>query len=361
VDRKVRRNLFQRIILGLLLFMGAALFTWIQNEPLVEPAYFNTAGLPVAEMREGITEQPFNFDVIGLEDIIFATPRPTLIESPEYSYSVIPEESASLTRPAFSSAELTRLMNFDYLLNRLYVVDTRTALLPSDIDVYAFMHKDLRIDNTVSGPKVLVFHTHSDERFIDSNPNNPMSGVLGVGQYLAQILTEQYGIKTMHHTGRYDILSGRSHRPGSYERMEPSIRQILADNPSIQMVIDLHRDGVHAGRPPFIAYVDGVRMAQIMFVNGISRQWRDGQLTAIHHLPNPYLRDNLAFSFQLQLTANQLFPGFTRRIYIHTFRFSQHMMPLSILVEVGNQYNTKQEALNAMEPLARTIASVILP
>jgi len=288
--------------------------------------------------------------VIGTHDVTFAPlPEPTHTTPP--------------TRPQLapvSEEYIQTLSNFNYLTNRIFLVDPETILFPSDIDVTAFLEADLTIDNAVDGPRVLVFHTHSAEMFIDSNPDYPMSGIMGAGLYLAQVLYEQHGIETMHHTGRFDIVDGRSHRGGSYERMEPVIRQILADNPSIQVVIDLHRDGVGEHHPAFVHYVNGVPTAQLMFFNGLSRQNRNGQAVDIHRLPNPYQRENLNFSFRLQLAANQLYPGLARRVYLRAFRYSLHMMPLSTLVEVGNQHNTLQQAKNAMHPLADIIAAVVL-
>ena len=187
-----------------------------------------------------------------------------------------------------------------------------------------------------------------------------MDSVLGVGRALAEALTNNYGIEVMHYMGQFDVVDGSPRRQGAYERMEPVILQILADNPSIQMVNDLHRDGVREGAGPFITYIDGNRTARIMFFNGLSRQNRNGQITAVPWLPNPYLRENLNLSFQLQLAANYLHPGFARRAYLREFRYSLHMMPMSMFVEVGNQYNTVDEALRAMKPLAEIVAAVIL-
>ena len=251
-------------------------------------------------------------------------------------------------------------MSFDYLVSNIFLVDRYTALFPSDIDTYAFLQADLRIDMTAPGPQVLIFHTHSQERFVGCNPLDAMAGVIGVGRALAEILANEYGIETMHYMGQFDVVDGRPQRRGAYERMEPVIRQLLADNPSIQMVIDIHRDGVPEGRGPFITYIEGQRTARIMFFNGLSRQNRGGQITAVPWLPNPYQRENLNFSFQLQLAANYFYPGFARRAYLREFRYSLHMMPMSMFVEVGNQYNTQIEAINAMGPLAKIIAAVIL-
>jgi len=350
-----KQILRQRLILGLLLLTGAALFLWAQaflsaSEREGEPLPFGY-GLPTAYLRPYDPYSPgadmAPFPLVGLGDIVFTPP----IQQPE------PRNPSHVN---ISAEYIQRLMSFDYLVSNIFLVDRYTALFPSDIDTYAFLHTDFRIDTTVRGPQVLIFHTHSQERFVGSNPLDPMSGVVGVGRALADILEETYGIATMHYTGQFDVVNGAPRRQGAYERMEPVIRQILADNPSIQMVIDLHRDGVRDGAGPFITYIDGQRTARIMFFNGLSRQNRGGRITEVPWLPNPYQRENLNLSFQLQLAANYFYPGFARRAYLREFRYSLHMMPTSMFVEVGNQYNTFPEAVRAMGPLASIIAAVIL-
>ena len=338
------KTIKQRAILILILMCGAVFVNWATGRTVPGEIWFSPE-LPEPAAVCTAAPQP---DVIGIGDIMFTPP---------------PEVPPEIHRPRLAPLPadyIETLSNFNYLTNRIFLVDPETILLPSDINVYNFLAADLTIDTTVEGPKVLIFHTHSAEMFIDSNPAYPMTGIMGVGRYLAEVLAAQHGIETLHHTGRFDIVNGVSHRGGSYERMEPIIRQILADNPSIQVVIDLHRDGVGDHHPAFQQYVNGLPTAQIMFFNGLSRQNRNGQAVNIYRLPNPYQTENLNFSFRLQLAANQLYPGLARRVYLRQFRYSLHMMPLSTLVEVGNQHNTLQSAKNAMYPLANIIAAVVL-
>ena len=285
--------------------------------------------------------------LIGINDILFK------IET---------EMAQEFARPMpITEADIYRLLNFEYLRTQFFVSDRNTRLLPSDVDVAAFINADLRIDRSCNAPRVLIFHTHSTEMFADSNPDNPMDGVLGLGAHLAEVLESKYNIPTLHDTTRYDMVDGIPMRSGAYERMEPYIRQILQDNPTIEVVIDLHRDGLPAGVPPMITYIDDKPVARIMFVNGLSRRYNgDGVLENISFLHNPFLRDNLNFSFQLQLAANKMHPGFARRVYLKAFRYSLHMMPRSILLEVGAQNNTMEEAHNAIPHIAEVIAEVIL-
>ena len=286
-------------------------------------------------------------DLIGIDDIIFQLEQ---------------EIAREAVIPPITEADIGRLRDFEYLRTQFFISDRNTRLLPDDVDVDAFIRADLTIDRSEkTGPQVLIFHTHSSEMFADSDPGNPMDGVLGVGARLAEILEQEYGILTIHDTRRYDIVEGRTQILGAYERMEPYIRQLLRDNPSIEVLIDLHRDGLPEGAPPLVTYIEGKRVARIMFVNGLSRRYNNGILEAVPWLPNPYLRENLAFSFQLQMAANRLFPGFARRVYLKAFRYSLHLVPRSMLVEVGAQNNTMEEAHNAMPHLAAVIADVILP
>ena len=269
---------------------------------------------------------------------------------------VVPQ---TITRMQISAAYFSQLMDFNYVRTRLFLEDPSTMLLPEDIDVYEFLNADLRIDPSLPGPHVLIFHTHSTEWFADTT-YDPMTGIMGVGAYLAQLLAEEYGLEVLHHMGRFDIVEGQPQIRGAYERMEPVITQLLADNPQIQLVIDLHRDGVAEGGGPFTHNLDGVPTARLMFFNGLSRRNVAGEPTPVQWLPNPYQRENLQFSFQAQIAANQLFPDFNRRVYLRAYRFSLHMHPRTLFVEVGNQYNTLREAKNAMHPLARILAEVLL-
>jgi stage II sporulation protein P len=287
---------------------------------------------------------------------IEAAPAPIPIPVPPPAYLPAFPPAPRLVGPSY--AYLAQLLDFNYLTRNIILVDRDTILFPRDIDVLEFLAMDFSLE-AADGPQVLIFHAHSHEDFIDSTPGDKMTHIVGVGAYLAQILEERHGISVLHHKGRYDEVNGVPMRPGSYERMEPSIRQVLADNPSIQLIIDLHRDGLPEGHIPLTRYVNGIPTAQIMFFNGLSRGYRNGVWRTHYHLHNPYQRENLAFSLQLQLAGNELYPGLLRRWYLREFRYSLHMMPRSTLVEVGTQYSTLQEAKNAMYPLAEIIAAVV--
>ena len=157
----------------------------------------------------------------------------------------------------------------------------------------------------------------------------------------------------MHHMGEYDVKD----RDNAYSYSGPALEQILAENPSIEVVIDLHRDGVPE-TTRLVSEVNGKQTAQIMFFNGLSRTTANGNIA---YLANPNLADNLAFSFQMKLAAEEYYPGFARATYLKGYRYNLHYRPKSLLVEVGAQTNTLEEAMNAMEPLADILHKVLAP
>jgi len=231
----------------------------------------------------------------------------------------------------------------------------------ADFNVGRFMSLDMRINPETTAqkqPQILIFHTHSTEGFADSDMSDFNNGIVGVGAYLAELLNEM-GIVTMHLTERFDIVNGESQILGAYERQVPVIENILAMYPTIEIAIDLHRDGLPENSPKLVTEINGKPTAQIMFFNGLSQLNVNGVLTPIASLPNPNLPYNLAFSFQMQMAANEMHPGFTRRIFLRAYRYSLHFLPKSLLVEVGAQTNTFQEAINAMYPLAEILSNVI--
>lgn len=244
-----------------------------------------------------------------------------------------------------------KLNDFDYLIQNFYQVDSTTTIDGSELNAEALLGKDLRLSHDTSTPQILIYHTHSQEGYSDSVPGDSSTSVVGVGDYLTRILTEQYGLNVIHHKGEYDV-GDRDH---AYSKAGPGLEQILKENPSIEVVIDLHRDGVREDTR-LVTDLNGAQTAQIMFFNGLSRTTSTGD---IGYLNNPYIADNLSMSFQMQLKAAEYYPGLTRRIYLKSYRYNMHYCPKTLLVEVGAQTNTVQEAMNAMVPLADILNKVL--
>lgn len=244
-----------------------------------------------------------------------------------------------------------KLADFDYLIQNFYRVDKTTTINSEQLNASEMLKKDMSLTHDADSPQILIYHTHSQEGYVDSVPGDSATTVVGVGEYLAQLLQEEYGLSVIHHTGEYDVET----RDDAYSRAGPAVEKILEENPSIEVVIDLHRDGV-GENTHLMTNQDGTDMAKLMFVNGLSRTTKLGE---IGYLYNPNLDDNLAFSFQAQLALAEYYPGLSRGVYLKGYRFNLHYCPKSLLVEVGAQTNTVQEAMNAMVPLADILNKVL--
>lgn len=265
------------------------------------------------------------------------------------------EDLIEVTPVARTELSMEKLQDFKYLLSTYYTVDSTTSIGPEQLNAAEMLSKDMTIQNNQKGPKVLIFHTHSQEAFVDSVPGDPNTSIVGMGKYLAERLNG-LGIETLHHDGVYDLINGKLDRSKAYELSEIGVKEILNQYPSIEVVIDLHRDGVNENTH-LVANVGGKQVAKIMYFNGLSRTKANGNIS---YLYNPYIQDNLAFSFQMQLATEEMYPGLARRIYLKGYRYSLHMMPKSLLIEAGAQTNTVEEMKNSMDLLAEILKRVLI-
>lgn len=242
-----------------------------------------------------------------------------------------------------------KLMDYNYVLNNFYVVPSVTSLRPQVLDLDKISQVDLRIEKDSTVPQILIFHTHSQEKFADSEENG--MSIVNVGDRLVSLLQEQYGYNVIHLTDEFDMAGGVLDRSEAYTYANTKLDEVLAQNPSIQVVIDLHRDGVDASKH-LVTGIDGKQTARIMLFNGISYTKEQGE---IDYLPNPYITENLAMTYKMFLLGKINYPDLFRCIYISGYRYCLHHVPRSMLIEAGAQTNTYEEVYNAMEPLARLI------
>ena len=263
--------------------------------------------------------------------------------------------SVSQERVPVTDISMEQLQDFDFVLSNFYTVDSTTSITSDQLNAPELIQMDLRMKTGNDQPQILIYHTHSQEEFIDSVPGNASTTIVGVGDYLTKILKENYGYNVLHVTDTFDIVDGKLDRNQAYNYAQERISQVLEENPSIEVIIDLHRDGV-ADNQRLVTEVDGKQTAKVMFFNGLSRTKQNGEIS---YLPNPYIQDNLAFSLQMMLACEKYYPDFARTIYLRGYRYNLHLRPKTLLVECGAQTNTVEEEMNAMEPLADVLNKVL--
>lgn len=272
------------------------------------------------------------------------------------------EENESFSQGASSSGfelaavpaytyDWTKKWTQDDLRSEFFAVDGSTSMKEEYLNAERLLNEDLIINNEdeTQGPQILIYHTHASEDFVDSVPGDPSTTIVGAGERLTELL-EEYGFRVLHDTGVYD-----QERDSAYEKALPAVEQILKENPGIEVVIDLHRDEMANDRR-LVMDLQGRPTARFMFFNGLSYLRRQGEIS---YLENPYILDNLAFSFQAQVLANEYYPGLTRKIYLKAYRYNMHLCPKSMLIELGAQNNTVEEIMNACDPLAHVLAMVL--
>ena len=302
---------------------------------------------------ENETQDDFALPELSVDTHEKDTEQPTEQSETKKVQAALPSSSGSIVEAAAGVYPANKLTDYDYVLSHFYVVPSVTSLGRDVLDLPAMAATDLRMEKDSSVPQILIYHTHSQEWFSDTNENGKT--IVDVGSYLTRILTEQYGYNVIHLTDTFDIINGVLDRSEAYSYSDQKITKVLEENPTIQVVIDLHRDGVDASRH-FVTDINGKSTAKIMLFNGISYTNKQGN---IDYLYNPYLTENLAMTYKMYLAGSVMYPDFIRCIFISGYRYNMHHRARSMLIEAGAQTNTYEEVCNAMEPLARMLDGLL--
>ncbi|SES83695.1 stage II sporulation protein P [[Clostridium] polysaccharolyticum] len=250
--------------------------------------------------------------------------------------------------------QLKSTKSLQFLINNFYIVDSSTSIDQKVFQVENLLKTDCTMKTDSEKPQILIYHTHASEEFIDSDGTKKDS-VVGAGTALAKYLTEEYGYNVIHDETSYDVVNGRLNRNKAYDKARKGITKILKKYPSIEVVIDLHRDASNDGSKK-TTIIDGKPTAVFKFFNGLSRRATGADRADI---PNPRLQKNLAFSLKMKMKAMELYPTLTTKNYLKSFRYNMHLRDKSLLIEMGTEKNTVEEAKNAMKPLADVLNEVL--
>lgn len=214
----------------------------------------------------------------------------------------------------------------------------------SDIKI---KEEDLQHVELGVGKDILIYHTHGTEsyksnekyetykfyRSTDSNYN-----VIKIGAYLKQLL-EENECNVIHETGYFDLPS----TTGAYSRAQEKVKQILADNENISMVIDIHRDAIseeeHLART---LEINGRKVAPLRLVIGIQPE-------------NEEWKQNLKLALDIQKIADKHYPGLFQPILLRETGYQEGISKCAILIEVGENCNMLEDALNSMQYFAEII------
>jgi stage II sporulation protein P len=196
-------------------------------------------------------------------------------------------------------------------------------------------------------PLVAIYHTHTSEAYIpsfgaDHAPGGQRGDIVAVGAALVKALGK-YGIVGIQSTTVHDYPSFLK----AYGASEITARKMLADYPSLQMIFDIHRDA--GTRAECTAVINGTPVAKITIVVA----------TGQPNLEQPHWKQNYAFAKLIDAKLNQKFPGVSGGIQLTPWRYNEHLHPRALLLEVGCEHNSEEEAARSMAMLAQVLAEII--
>ncbi len=207
--------------------------------------------------------------------------------------------------------------------------------------------------SAIAGPSVLIYHTHTHEAYeqVSDDPYEALEAwrtsdadhsVVRVGEELARLL-EARGFEVIHDATDHE----GSDLSTAYTR---SLQTLQNYHRRFDLYIDLHRDAWTEGSEQALTGTDGTEMAHLMLLIGNGEGFEE----------KPYYAQNLAFARALEARINETEPNLCKPVLVKDGRYNQHIGVFSVLVEVGHNRNTLQQALNALPPLAEGLYSLMV-
>ncbi len=295
----------------------------------------NSASSAIGEAA-GSTDEPVDADTPDI------SPTETITESPNEQNGQNEQKTAAAQLP--SHEEITNSVGLE--------INNATNY---NVDLDSMCAAELATKLTYDGPEVLIVHTHTTECFDgdamsgeSERTTNPDYNMCAVGDVIAQTL-ESHGIQTIHDTTIHDYPTYQS----AYTRTLETINKNMEQYPSIKVVLDVHRDAYiynDGSKLRVAANINGMETAQVMLVLGTDSM-------GLYH---PYWRDNLTLACKIQNAAEIMYPGLMRPINLRRERFNMHVTRGSLLLEIGSNGNSLEEAKTAGGYIANAIAAALI-
>lgn len=228
----------------------------------------------------------------------------------------------------------------------------------SEIEIGGYLNKKIQASVNKSEPAVLIYHTHASETYelLDrtfytnersTRSDNSAENMIRVGEEICKVL-ESNGYKTIHDKTVYDETVS-----GAYDRARENISKILKENPSIQVVLDIHRDSIYTKdgtRVKTVSQINGEKVAQIMITTGCE----DGNVTDF-----PNWEKNLTFALNLQQTLVREAPSLMRPLTLAGRKYNMDLVSCALHIEIGTDANTLIEALNSASIFGSALSKLL--
>ena len=228
------------------------------------------------------------------------------------------------------------------------------------------------VELTGDEPRVLIYHTHNTEAYRPTEgydyaasglyrTEDDERNVIAVGEELCRILNEEYGIKAIHATEQHE----KPLITTAYSRSFQTALKYKRLYPSLELFIDLHRDGVpETGYEDDFVTVDGLECARMMFVVGTGSSGKSSEADpgggSKEEEAMPDFETNYALAAGLTRELLSYNGRFMRNIRVKSGKYNQQVGPKCLLVEVGHNGNTLEQAKNSMRFLAEAISKLAI-
>lgn len=234
----------------------------------------------------------------------------------------------------------------------------RNTTKSHSVNIEEYLKKQVQAHILDDGPAVLVYHTHTTETYelLDrgfytkqrsSRSENSAENMIRVGEEICRTL-EKNGYKTIHDKNIYD-----EQYSGAYDRSRKAVIRLLADNPSVQVVVDVHRDAIYqkdGSRIKPVTVINGQKAAQIMIISGCE----DGNVTDF-----PNWQKNLTFALHLQQKTANDNAGLMRPLMLCSRKYNMDVMPCAVTVKIGTDANTLSEAVYSAELFGKSLSELL--
>ncbi len=252
---------------------------------------------------------------------------------------------------------LTQQMSVGTVFEQGVAITNRTG---KTVDIAAALsHKPaLSFRNDETAPQVLILHTHTTECYLEhddgvyqnsdaTRTNDAEKNMTAVGKALAAQL-KMAGIGVIHDTAIHDQPYN-----GAYAHAKTAIEKYLKQYPTIRVVLDLHRDAVYPDQNTRIkptAVINGKKAAKAMIIVGMMNAAT---------VPNPHTQENLSFAARLQQRLHTDYPTLMRPLNLANARYNHQLTNGSLLIEIGSDANTLEEAVYSAELIGNGLVQVL--
>ncbi len=326
------------------------------------------AEIPAENIRaDAPDKQEAEISLLSFDDSYMLSRGELFIPSGENEEIVVPEEHDAGAVPYPESLEsrdgVIQTMTYGFLQGENYInLDgggqvRNVTSVPNEL-LLEESRKELPFEiKKGSEPQILIMHTHETESFepysrdfydksFVCRTTDDSKNMAAVGNAIAEQL-EAAGISVIHDVTKHDYPSYNN----SYDRSRVTVENILAEYPSIKVVLDIHRDAIERAdgtRIAPVAEIDGKNAAQIMIISGCD----DGTM----NMPD-YMK-NFRFSSALQQQLETDYPGLARAVLFDYRKYNQDLTPGSILIEVGSHANSIDEAVYSGELVGKALVNL---